>query len=115
VSSPVPLSYSSSFGTPTPPAEWTSWVEFQEFGTAAQTDRAPADRDPVDGRFRVDFNQRIYATSFMLTLVDDAIVNAAINNRPRPEAQIGATLGGDPSTGRFDFDLERGQGAQFFP
>lgn len=115
VSSPVPLSYSSSFGTPTPPEEWTSWIEFQEFGSAAQTDKAPAERDPVDGRFRVDFGQRIYATSFLLTLVDDSIVNAAIHNRPRPEAQIGATLGGDPSTGRFDFDLDRGQGAQFFP
>jgi hypothetical protein len=115
VSGPVPLSYSSTFGTPTPPSEWTSWVEIQEFGSAAQTDRAPALRDPVDPKFRVDFGQRIYATNFLLTLVDDSIVNAAIYNRSRPAAQIGATLGGDPTSGRFDFDLERGQGAQFFP
>jgi hypothetical protein len=112
---PVPLSYSTTTGTPTAPADWASWVEFQEFGSAAQYDRVPSERDWVDHHFRVDFGERIYATSFLLTLVDDAIVNAAIYDRPRPDAYIGGTLGGDPTTGRFDFDLERGQGAQLFP
>jgi hypothetical protein len=47
-------------------------------------------------------------------------VNAAINNLPKPSSpegkgNIGGTLGGSETTGRFDFDLERGQGAQFFP
>jgi hypothetical protein len=115
VSSPVPASYAATVGVPTPPAEWISWVEFEEFGSATQNDRPPTERDPVEGRFRVDFGQRIYATEFLLTLVDDTIVNAAINNRSRPHAQIGGTLGGDATTGRFDFDLVRGQGAQFFP
>jgi hypothetical protein len=115
VSGPVPASYAASVGVATPPAEWTSWVDFEEFGSAAQNDRVPAERDPVHGKFRVDFGQRIYATAFRLTMVDDTIVNAAINNRSRPHAQIGGTLGGDPTTGRFDFDLVRGQGAQFFP
>jgi hypothetical protein len=48
-------------------------------------------------------------------LVDDSVVNSAIYDRPRPIAQVGGTLGGDSTTGRFDFDLQRGQGAQFFP
>jgi hypothetical protein len=115
VSSPVPLSYSTSVGTPVPPAEWLSWVEFQDFGSAAQSDRPPQERDLVGPKFRIDFGERIYATSFLLTLADDSVVNSAIYDRPRPEPQIGGVLGGDPTTGRFDFDLQRGQGAQFFP
>jgi len=114
VSRPVPISYSTTIGAPVDPAQWLSWVEFEEFGSAAQSDRLPAERDPIGPKFRIDFGQRIYATSFQLTLVDDSLVNAAIYDRPRPASQIGGTLGGDPTTGRFDFDLQRGQGAQFF-
>lgn len=116
VSSPVPLTNYAT--TPNPvvtDGSWSSWVEFQEFGGAAQADRAPQDRDAIDKGFHVDLGQRVYATTFFLTLVDDQIVNAAIENLPRPAANIGGTLGGDPTTGRFDFDLARGQGAQFFP
>jgi len=94
---------------------WASWVEFQEFGAASRTGLAPTERKQVASTFRIELGDRIYATQFKLTLIDDGVVNAAINNSPRPPSMIGGSLGGDPSTGRFDFDLQRGQGAQFFP
>ena len=112
-------------GTSVPPLEWASWVEFEEFGHASQYEKRPEARDPITGHFKVDFGERIYATSFVLRLVDDSIVNAAIYDRPKTEPMIGGILGvnpttgdpskGDPTMGRFDFDLERGQSAQFFP
>ena len=115
ISAPVPLSYATAPPPTVANGAWDSWVEFQELGQAAQADRAPTEREPVSGKFRVDYGERVYATSFFLTLIDDYVVSAAINNRPRPDSQMGATLGGDPATGRFDFDVQRGQGAQFFP
>ncbi len=116
VSAPVPVDNYESHPNPVvTDGSWDSWVEFQEFGSAAQADRTPQARDPISPKFRVELGDRIYATTFALTLIDDQVVNAAINNLPRPASSIGGTLGGDPSTGRFDFDLERGQGAQFFP
>jgi hypothetical protein len=122
VSAPVPpLSYTATPNPVVTDGRWDSWVEFQEFGTAAQVDKAPIERDDVEKTFRIELGQRIYATTFALTLVDDAVVNAAIKNLPQPKPRIGGTLGGDPKSGgnpqkgRFDFDLERGQGAQFFP
>jgi hypothetical protein len=115
VSAPVPLNYSATPNPVVTDGSWTSWVEFQEFGSASQSGIAPNLREPVGNTFRVELGQRIYATSFALTLVDDAVVNAAMKDLPRPASRIGGTLGGDPTTGRFDFDLERGQGAQFFP
>jgi hypothetical protein len=116
VSGPVPLSYSATPNPTVTDGSWQSWVEFEQFGTAAQYDRAPADRDPVSGKFRIELGNRIYASTFFVTLEDDEIVTAARNNLPRPPSpRIGGTLGGDPTTGRFDFDIQRGQGAQFFP
>jgi hypothetical protein len=115
VSSPVPNPDPTAVGAPVDPAQWLSWVEFQEFGGAAENDLLPGERHEISPKFRIDFGQRIYATSFKLTLVDDSVVNAAIDDRPSPVSQIGGILGGDPTTGRFDFDLQRGQGAQFFP
>jgi len=115
VSGPVPLEYATNPNPVVTDGSWSSWVEFQEFGGAAQADKAPQERDPIDPKFYVELGQRIHATTFALTLVDDQIVNAAIKNLPRPDASIGGTLGGDPTTGRFDFDLQRGEGAQFFP
>jgi hypothetical protein len=115
VSSPVPLNYRATPNPTVTDGNWLSWVEFQEFGTAAQYDRAPTDRDPVRGKFRIELGNRIYAPTFLVTLEDDEIVTAARNNMPKPSPRIGGTLGGDPTTGRFDFDLQRGQGAQFFP
>lgn len=115
ISAPVPLSYAADPPPVVVNGAWDSWVELQEFGRAAQADRAPTEREPVSGKFRIDYGERVYATSFFLTLIDDHVVSAAINNRPKPDPQMGATLGGDPTTGRFDFDVQRGQGAQFFP
>jgi hypothetical protein len=115
VSAPVPLNYTATPNPVVTDGSWASWVEFKEFGTAAQVGVAPIDRDPIAGTFRVELGQRIYATSFALTLVDDEVVYAARNALPKPTSLNGGTLGGDPTTGRFDFDLERGQSAQFFP
>jgi hypothetical protein len=115
VSAEVPLSYATAAQPIVSDGMWESWVEFQEFGSAAQVARQPQDRDPISPKFHLQFGERIYATSFFLTLVDDAVVHAAISNLPKPQPQIGGTMGGDPTTGRFDFDLQRGQGAQFFP
>jgi len=115
ISAPVPLSYSATPNPVVTDGSWESWVEFKEFGIAAQVDTPPTEREPIKNTFRIELGQRIYATSFSLTLVDDAVVSAAIKNLPKPAARIGGTLGGSETTGRFDFDLQRGQGAQFFP
>ncbi len=115
ISAPVPLSYATAAKSVVTDGSWSSWVEFEEFGNASQSDRVPTARDAIGGKFRVEFGDRIYATSFQLTLVDDGVVDAAINNVPKHDPMIGGTLGGDSSTGKFDFDLARGQGAQFFP
>jgi len=115
IAAPVPLSYTTAPKPTVTDGSWSSWVEFQEFGNASQVDKVPTERAPIGGKFRVELGERVYATSFQLTLIDDGVVNAAINNVPRPDPMIGGTLGGDPTTGKFDFDLQRGQGAQFFP
>lgn len=112
---PVPASYVTSTTPVVTDGNWASWVEFQEFGSASQNGRVPTDRERVGNKFRIELGDRIYATQFKLTLIDDGVVNAAISSLPRPPSMIGGTMGGDPSTGRFDFDLQRGQGAQFFP
>lgn len=118
VSQPVPVwpqTYETATTTTVSNGAWDSWVEFQEFGSASQNDLVPSARDAVGGKFRIGLGDRIYASSFFLTLVDSKVVNAAVNDLQAPQSQIGGTLGGDPTTGRFDFDLQRGQGAQFFP
>ena len=115
VSAEVPLSYATAAPPVVANGAWESWVEFQEFGSAAQRDRQPQARDPISPKFLMQFGDRIYSTTFSLTLVDEAVVYAAKSNLAKPPPQIGGTMGGDPTTGRFDFDLERGQAAQFFP
>jgi hypothetical protein len=111
----VATSYGSVPDPQVTDGSWLSWVEFQEFGSASQADRPATQRDPVGPKFLVDFGQRIYASAFRLTLADSNLVQAALDDLPTPEAQIGGVLGGDSSTGRFDFDLQRGRGAQPFP
>jgi hypothetical protein len=117
ISAPVPPSYV----TATPPVvtdgSWSSWVEFQEFGGASQWNKAPADRDPIDGKFSVVFGDRLYASAFQLTLIDDGVVTAAETNQPLEDPsnpELDSRIGGAMS-GYFDFDLARGQGAQAFP
>ncbi len=90
---------------------WESWIELLDFG-AAKVDAAvpPEQRETTDRGFRVDFNQRLRAKAFALTLEDDRRVSARKRGDPIPGPEIGGQLGGF-----FDFDLERGQGAQTFP
>jgi hypothetical protein len=90
---------------------WESWIEFSEFGSAAQNDRAdPITRTPVSRTFRIELNQRLYASDFSLTLQDQKVVTAQEALRPPPNPDIGGSL-----TGWFDFSMKRGQGAQIFP
>jgi len=85
------------------------WVEFQNFGTAAQPDKAPMDRDPVPAGFIINFGDRLRAT-FHVVLADQQVVDAVMNNVRQPDPQIAGTL-----DGFFDFNLQRGRGAQPFP
>jgi hypothetical protein len=90
---------------------WKSWIEFQDFGSAAQNDRLdPATRDPVSPTFRIELEQRLRASAFSLTLQDEKVTIAQVELRPPPAPDLGGSL-----TGWFDFDLTRGQGAQIFP
>jgi hypothetical protein len=89
------------------PADWTSYVRLKEFGDAARVDVQPT--------FKVEFGQWLEAESFALDMLDDRTVRAedavkTPSSPPIPEAQIRASL-----TGRFRFELQRGQGAQTFP
>jgi len=93
-----------------PDGAWDSWIELEQFGSAAQNDRAPEAREPVSERFKVDFGQRLQASNFQLSLEDTRVTATQTNMQASPPADIGGTLGGN-----FDFDLERGQGAQTFP
>ena len=86
-----------------------SWIEFQDFGIAAQPDLPPAMRDVVDGGFKVDFGSRLRAT-FNLVLDDEQRIIAKQEMEPIPAAQITGQM-----SGAFDFDLERGRAAQLFP
>jgi hypothetical protein len=115
ISSEVPDSYAATPRPVVSDGNWTSWVEFEQFGSASQYDTPATQRTPIDARFRIGLGDRIYASRFFLTLTDDAVLSAAKQNLPKPDPLFGGTLGGDPTTGRFDFDLQRGQGAQFFP
>lgn len=115
VSAPVPTDYTTTPNPTVTDGSWLSWVDFQEFGGAAQIDKVPQQRDPISNKFYVGLGEPIHASAFALNLVDDQVVNAAIHDLPQPAPSIGGALGGDSTTGWFAFDLERGQGAQFFP
>lgn len=86
---------------------WDSWIEFQQFGHAAQSGLLPEARTPITESFKVDFGERLHATKFKLTLKDDRDVKAGSTGKP---GDVEGNL-----EGWFDFDLERGQGAQAFP
>jgi hypothetical protein len=94
-----------------PDGAWESWIEFAEFGSAAQNEQLdPTARAPVSPTFRIQLEDRLYATGFSLTLQDEKVVTAEKALIPPPNPDIGGSL-----TGWFDFRLERGQSAQIFP
>jgi hypothetical protein len=86
-----------------------SWIEFSDFGTAAQADKTADAREPVETDFKVNFVERLHAT-FHLELVDQRITSAQMSRMAVPSARIGGVLNGS-----FDFDLQRGRAAQPFP
>lgn len=96
---------------PVPDGAYRSWIEFTEFGSAAQNDVAdPTARTPIGSDFRIGLNQRLFASAFSLELVDAKVEAARIDRLPVPDPDIGGSL-----TGWFDFDLARARGSQIFP
>lgn len=89
---------------------WESWIEFEDFGLAAQPGVARAQRPDIDPNFKLDYGQRLHARAFKLLLNDDRVLKAIKRGDQPPEPEVGGAL-----DGWFDFDLERGQGAQTFP
>lgn len=86
------------------------WIQFQNFGTAEESNLAPADRDPVPPNFIINYGDRLQA-KFNLTLGDPQFVNAIqTGTAPPTTPAIGGALAGN-----FDFDLARGRAAQPFP
>jgi hypothetical protein len=104
--------------TPDPPIHtkaggWDSWIEFAQFGSASPEGGAPCLDPKVELPcldFKVEFGERLHASRFHLTLTDDRVLKAAHLLQPLPRSDISGLL-----DGYFDFDLERGQGAQTFP
>jgi hypothetical protein len=87
---------------PLPPEQWRSWIDLSEFGSARNKE--------VSSNFRVEFNERLRAESFHVDLIDDRVIDAERRREPAPEPDLMGQLDGN-----FDFELERGQGAQTFP
>jgi hypothetical protein len=87
------------------------WIEFVNFGSAAQYDRPPEERDIIDqgSDFKVDWGERLYAF-FHVEFEDDAVRTAQEDKKPLPLARIGGVF-----EGYFDFKLERSRAAQPFP
>jgi hypothetical protein len=97
---------SAEAGNSPDPNAWQSWIELTEFGTA--TKPGPADSRPaVPDNFKVDLNEPLRAPAFLLKMTDDAVL---FGRRPQDAPEIAGTL-----EGFFDFNLQRGQGAQTFP
>lgn len=88
--------------TVTPPDQWESWIELADFGKARSS--------AVGSNFKVEYGERLHAEMFHLKLTDDRVVYAEKHGNPVPVETIKGEL-----DGFFDFDLERGQGAQIFP
>jgi hypothetical protein len=89
------------------------WLEFQDFGSAAQPDKAPTDRDAFGPAkdFKVNFGERLRGT-FHVVLEDDRVLTAI---QTEPTGPIPAPLMGATLDGNFDFDLLRARAAQPFP
>jgi hypothetical protein len=86
------------------------WIQFDNFGSAEESNLAPANRDRVPANFIINYGDRLRAT-FNVTLGDPQFVNAIkTGTAPPTTAAIGGAL-----AGYFDFDLARGRAAQPFP
>jgi hypothetical protein len=86
-----------------------SWIEFQNFGSAEESDVAPEMRTGIPSDFVINYGGRLRA-NFHLVLQDAQVITAVETNQPAPAPLVGGTL-----DGYFDFDLERGRAAQAFP
>jgi len=89
---------------------YDGWIEFENFGDAAQPNSPPDARMPIGNNFQVAYDETLKAT-FDLVLDDDRTQTAIykmIDVPPPP--RIGGTL-----QGFFDFDLKRGRTGQTFP
>jgi hypothetical protein len=84
--------------------QWSSFIIFDSFGNAKTNDPGPD--------FKIDIDDQLKASDFRLTIVDDTVVTAEIDpmKPPLPHSHIDGSLHGN-----FDFDMQRGQGAQTFP
>jgi len=85
------------------------WIDFRNFGSAAETDKAPDMRAPVPADFQVAYDDRLHA-DFHIVLGDDRVVTAQYSLRVPPPPRIGGIL-----DGFFDFELKRGRSGQTFP
>ena len=86
-----------------------SWIQFENFGTAAEPTLDAGARAPMADDFKVNFGDRLRAT-FHLVMGDQRVEQAIMSRLAIPQAKIGGELDGS-----FDFDLERGRAAQPFP
>ena len=89
-------------------------ITFHNFGDAVEPNPAtppPDMRMEIDVNFKVNYDQRLYAT-FDINPMGDERVAAAIRDKilPPPAPVIGGNL-----SGFFDFDFQRGRSAQTFP
>jgi hypothetical protein len=87
------------------------WIEFTDFGKAAESDLTPTDRDQVLLDFKVNFGDNLSAT-FHIQFEDHRVLTA-IETQPTgpiPTPRMSATL-----DGKFDFNLLRARSAQPFP
>jgi hypothetical protein len=109
VRSSLSLLYTCHYANTTGMA-FEGWIDFQDFGQAAQPNVAPEARGGIGTDFKVNFGDRLRAT-FEVTLEDQRVFGAIHDMTPLPVVRfIGGVL-----DGFFDFDLERGRAAQPFP
>ncbi len=83
-----------------------SWITFETFGSARLDPASP----PTSLNFKVNMEERVQASAFHLVLVDSQVIDDLRGDLPVQSPTVGGIL-----DGYFDFDVVRGQGAQFFP
>jgi hypothetical protein len=107
-----PLNVFTGSGTAVTGHAVTGWIQFLDFGSAAQSNVLPADRTPVPTDFKVNYGERLHANFCEVHMVDDRVVTA---EQTQPAGPVPAPLLGGTLSGTFDFDLIRGRAAQPFP